>query len=168
MIHTHQHDPDCIFCKIAKKEIPPLWKWLFWEDADHMARLSPFPNTKGYSILISKTHYESDILKIPQQARNKLMDAATTVGKILENHFDDVWRIWVMMEGTWVNHAHIKLSPMHGTGYLHDHREPYKSDENIEKRYFEKYPWFIVSYDAERADDDVLQKLAKQLKETRR
>lgn len=166
MTPAHKHDNECIFCKIAQKEIPPLGKWLFWEDEDHMARLAPFPNTKGFTILIPKSHHQSDILKMPQPARNALLEAASTVGAILEEHFEDVWRVWVMFEGTWVNHAHIKLAPMHGTGYLSDHWKPYAPDESHTKQYYERYPWFIVSYDAQRADDETLQSLAEQLKQT--
>jgi diadenosine tetraphosphate (Ap4A) HIT family hydrolase len=45
---------DCIFCSIVRKTSPAH---ILWEDDNHMAFLSIFPNTPGFSVVIPKRHY---------------------------------------------------------------------------------------------------------------
>ena len=45
---------DCIFCKIAKGEIPSV---KIWEDDEFFAILDLFPNTKGMTLVIPKSHF---------------------------------------------------------------------------------------------------------------
>ena len=47
---------DCIFCNIVRKTSPAH---ILWEDDQHMAFLSIFPNTPGFSVVIPKQHYGS-------------------------------------------------------------------------------------------------------------
>jgi histidine triad (HIT) family protein len=47
---------ECIFCKIARKEIP---SYIFYEDDKCVAFLDIKPRTKGMSIIIPRIHYES-------------------------------------------------------------------------------------------------------------
>jgi len=119
------HNPDCIFCKIAQKEFPPLGNWLFREDDNYMARLSPFPNTEWFSVVIPKKHYDSDVLRMPDTDLQEFIIVAKKAAKILEDAFDDVWRVGLIMEWTGINHAHIKLFPMHGTEYLQKEFQPF-------------------------------------------
>lgn len=58
----------CIFCKIVKGEAP-FHK--VWEDEKHLAFLSIFPNTEGFSVVITKKHYPSYTFDLPD---NVLMD----------------------------------------------------------------------------------------------
>ena len=39
---------DCIFCRIVKGEIP---SFKFWEDREHIAFLSIYPDIEGMTIL---------------------------------------------------------------------------------------------------------------------
>ncbi len=153
------HNPDCIFCKIAQKEFPPLWNGLFWEDEKYMARLSPFPNTEWFSVVIPKDHYDSDVLKMPDQALQEFIIAAKKAAKILKDWFEEVWRIWLMMEWTWINHAHIKLFPMHNTEYLNDWFKPFDWEITHDKKFFKTYEWYIASYDWERMSDEEINKI---------
>jgi histidine triad (HIT) family protein len=45
---------DCIFCKIVKGKAPAH---KIWEDKKHLAFLSIFPNTEGFTVVITKKHY---------------------------------------------------------------------------------------------------------------
>ena len=47
---------ECIFCKIVKGEIPCH---KIWEDEKHLAFLSIYPNTNGFSVVIPKKHFPS-------------------------------------------------------------------------------------------------------------
>lgn len=47
---------NCIFCKMVNGE-EPCHK--IWEDEKHLAFLSVYPNTEGFSVVITKQHYPS-------------------------------------------------------------------------------------------------------------
>ena len=46
---------DCIFCKIAKKEIPSK---IITETKNSIAFLDAFPLSRGHTLVIPKYHYE--------------------------------------------------------------------------------------------------------------
>jgi len=146
---------DCIFCKIVKGEMPCH---KIWEDEKHLAFLSIFPNTEGFSVVITKEHYPSYAFELPEEVLQNLVVAAKKVGKLLDAKLPDVGRTGMMFEGFGVDHIHAKLFPMHGTK-LPDWR-PIES--KIDK-YFEKYEGYISSHDYKRADDEKLAELAKKI-----
>lgn len=158
------NNPDCIFCKIAQKEFPPLWNGLFREDENYMARLSPFPNTEWFSVVIPKKHHDSDVLKMPDEDLAGFIIAAKKIAKILEDSFEDVWRVWLIMEWTWINHAHIKLFPMHGTAYLNDWFKAFDGESTHDKKYFETYEGYVASYDGERVSDEEIEVVLGKIK----
>ena len=153
-----KYKEDCIFCKIVKGEIPCH---KIWEDEKHLAFLSIFPNTPGFTILVTKEHYPSYAFELPDEALTNLTIAAKKVGKILDNKFDDVGRTALVYEGFGVDHVHAKLIPMHGTKQQND----WKPIESNIKTYFKKYPGYICTNDSLRADDNELKELAKKLRE---
>jgi len=146
----------CIFCKIAAGEAP---SHKIWEDEKHLAFLSIFPNTEGFSVLIPKEHYPSYIFDLPEEVLVGLTLAASKVGKLLDAKLSDVGRTGMIFEGFGVDHAHAKLFPIHGT--KSDGWVPHKS--NVDK-YFEQYEGYISSHDSGRADDEVLAALAERIK----
>lgn len=151
---------DCIFCKIVSGEIKT--PGIFWEDDEHMAFLSIFPNTEGFSVVIPKKHYGSDVLELKDDVLHKLILASKQVSKILKRHFDDVGRVGLMMEGTGVDHAHIKLFPMHGTkDFANGEWRQFLSKEET---FFEKYEGYISSSEGPRMNDEQIKVLAKKLK----
>ncbi len=148
---------DCIFCKIAAKEAP---SHIIWEDEKHLAFLSIFPNTKGFSVVIPKTHYSSYLFDLPEDVVNDVVQAAGKVAKLLDEKLTDVGRTGMIFEGFGVNHLHAKLIPMHGT----------KAEEWIERRtsvdkYFDTYEGYISSHDYKRANDAELASLARLIRE---
>ena len=66
---------DCIFCKIATKEIPTK---ILYEDDDTVSFLDAFPVAKGHTLVIPKTHH-AKIQDLPFDINQKLFD---TVHKI--------------------------------------------------------------------------------------
>ena len=54
---------NCIFCEIVKKNIP---SHTIWEDEKHLAFLSIFPNTEGFTVVIPKKHYPSYAFDVPE------------------------------------------------------------------------------------------------------
>src|SRR3989344_4787530 len=121
----------CIFCRIVKGEIPC---YKICEDTEHLAFLTPYPNTEGFSVVITKQHYPSYVFNLPDDVLNKLVLATKKVAKLIDKGLDDVGRTGMIFEGFGVDHMHAKLFPMHGTKMAD--WKPIKS--NIDK-YFEKY-----------------------------
>jgi diadenosine tetraphosphate (Ap4A) HIT family hydrolase len=148
---------NCIFCKIARGEAPAH---KIWEDEKHIAFLSIFPNTEGFSVVITKEHYPSYAFDLPDDVLQGLVFAAKKVAKLLDSKLEDVGRTGMIFEGFGVDHIHAKLFPMHGTKL--EEWQPLKSNMN---KYFEKYEGYISSHDHVRADDVILSKLAKKIAE---
>jgi histidine triad (HIT) family protein len=147
----------CIFCKIVEGKVPCH---KIWEDDKHLAFLSIFPNTKGFSVVIPKKHYLSYAFDLPDNILKELILATKKVAKILDTKLEDVGRTGMIFEGFGVDHVHAKLFPMHGTKIKE--WKPIKS--NVDK-YFENYEGYISSHDHKRANDDDLKELAKKIKD---
>ena len=160
---TESSDQECVFCKIATGKITPRGNGIIWEDQKHLAWLSPFPNTQGLTVLIPKKHFDSDVLKMPNEPLQELILAAKQVSQLLINYFPDVGRVGLIMEGTGVNHAHIKLFPMHGTGYMKSGE--WRQHSSDREDYFEEYQGFLMSNDGPQADFEELVQLAKEIRE---
>jgi diadenosine tetraphosphate (Ap4A) HIT family hydrolase len=155
-------EDKCIFCEIAKGKIKPLGDGLIWEDKNFMAWLSPFPNTQGFAMIIPKKHYASDVLKMEDKALFKFILSAKKVAKLLEDYFKDVGRVGLIMEGTGIDHAHIKLVPMHGTGQMK--KGIWKRYNSGKSDYFKKYAGYLSSADGPMADLKKLKKLAEKIR----
>lgn len=150
---------DCIFCKIVTGEIP---SHKIWEDEKHLAFLTIFPNTEGFSVVIPKKHYSSYLFDLEDTTISELVLAAKQVGKLLDSKLEDVGRTGLIFEGFGVDHIHAKLFPMHGTKHLVDQWEAVHSRN---EKYFEKYEGYISSHDYKREDDVLLAALAKKIRE---
>jgi len=144
---------NCIFCKIVKGEIESA---KFWEDRDFMAILDINPNTKGMALILSKKHYDSYVFDMPEEEYKKFFIAAKKVVNILEKGLG-MQRIALVMEGMGINHAHIKLYPLHGVN------EKFKEMWASEKVFFDKYEGYISTQLGPKADKKELRKLAEKL-----
>ena len=147
---------NCIFCKIVRGEMP---SHKIWEDDRHLAFLSIFPNTEGFSVVIPKAHYSSYAFTAPDEVLSELVLATKKVAKLLDEKLEDVGRTGMIFEGFGVDHLHAKLFPMHGTI-----SPDWKPIESKVEKYFEKYEGYISSHDYERADDEKLAKLAEKIR----
>ena len=148
---------DCVFCKIIKGEIP---SHKIWEDEKNLAFLSIFPNTEGFSVVITKKHYSSDVFDLPENVLIDLLLASKKVAQLLNTKLEDVGRTGIIIEGFGINQAHIKLFPMHGTNML-----KWKPIAPIVDKYFEKYEGYISSHDYKRVDNEKLSELVKKITE---
>jgi len=140
----------CIFCKIIKKEIPCV---KIWEDKDFLAILDINPNTKGMTLVMPKKHYESYAFNMEDKVYSDFLLAAKKVGKILEKGLST--RIAMVMEGTGVDHAHIKLYPIHGL-----------KGESSKRIFFDEYPGYITTQLGPEANIEELKKLGKKIYES--
>ncbi len=153
---------DCIFCKIGQGKIKPMGDAIIYENDNYMAWLSPFPNTQGFTVVIPRKHFDSDVLQMPGNELQEFMLFTKKVIKLLIEYFSDVGRVGLIIEGTGINHAHIKLFPMHGTEGL-DEGE-WKQFHSDNDKYFSEYEGYISSHDGPKADYAKLQGLATKIK----
>lgn len=152
---------NCVFCKIVKGELPCH---KIWEDEKHMAFLSIYPNTPGFSVVITKEHKPSYAFDNDDETLAGLTIATKKVARLLDGSFDDVGRTGMFYEGFGVDHLHSKLFPMHGIGKLKEWRAV-ESDSKI-NTFFDKYPGYLPSNDSKRADDAELSKIADTIRDT--
>lgn len=111
-------------------------------------------------MVATKEHLPSYVFDLPNAVYADLLLAAKKVGKLIDSKLPDVGRTGLIAEGFGVDHAHVKLFPMHGT----EDMENWKPLHTSQKVYFEQYPGYISSHDAERGDDALLADLAKRIR----
>lgn len=140
------NNPDCIFCKVVKGEIP---SYKFYEDENFIAILDLFPNTKGMSLVISKDHYDSYAVDMDDRIYSEFFLAAKKVCRLIDEKLE-VSRTAIVMEGMGINHAHIKLYPMHGLG------KEFKEVESPERVFFKKYQGYITTLMGPQATEEEL------------
>ncbi len=145
--------PD-VFCKIVSGDIASA---KIWEDKDFMAILDVNPNTRGMTLVIPKKHYDSYYFDMDDRMYAKLMLAVKKVAKILEKGLK-VKRVAMVMEGTSVNHVHIKLYPLHGVG------RKFKEIKNNERKYYDRYEGIITTHLGPQVSDRELERLAVQIR----
>ncbi len=147
-----------IFHKIVSGEAPC---YKIWEDKNHLAFLSIFPNTVGTTVVIPKKYQPSYFAETSDEALSALIVAAKKVAKLLDEKLVDVGRVGLVFEGFGVNYLHAKLFPMHGTASQDWHPIESQDRKNL---IFDKYPGYISSHDAKLEDSDFLDKLAAYLR----
>lgn len=147
---------DCIFCRIVRKEVQCH---KVWEDEKHLAFLTIFPNTPGFTVVITKEHQGSYVFAVPEKVMLDLVKAAQEVAKLLDTRLEDVGRTGMIFEGFGVDHLHAKLFPMHGTKM-----SQWKAIHSNVDKFFEKYEGYVSSHDYKRADDAWLAALAAKIR----
>lgn len=149
---------ECVFCAIAAGDTPCH---KVWEDERHLAFLSIFPNTDGFTVVIPKQHYSSYAFDLEDAALSALVVAAKRVGLLIDRALTDVGRTGMIFEGFGVDHVHAKLFPMHGTAGS----GPWKPIHSAERKFFHSYEGYISSHDGARAADDHLAAIARSIRE---
>ena len=149
---------NCIFCKIVNGEIPCA---KIWEDEKNLAFLDINPNVNGMTLVIPKKHFDSYTFEMPDKEHHELIDASKKVAKLLEKALK-VQRVAMVMEGLGINHAHIKLYPIHGLD------EKFKEMWAKDKIFFDKYEGYISTQLGPQKSMDELNKLAKEIIEERK
>ncbi|MEH8016746.1 HIT family protein [Rheinheimera muenzenbergensis] len=148
---------NCIFCDIVAGQ-SPCHK--VWEDDEHLAFLSIFPNTKGFTVVIPKQHYSSYVFAQDDNVVAKLTLASKKVALLLDKALDGVARTGLVYEGYEVDHLHSKLIPMHGTG----NDSTFRAIDGTSGPFILKYEGFLSTHDCERANDAELAKLAAHIR----
>ncbi|MBW9222204.1 HIT family protein [Methanothermococcus sp. SCGC AD-155-C09] len=100
----------CIFCKIAKGEIPAK---ILYEDEKTLAFLDISPRSKGHTLIIPKEHYET-FEELPEEVAIDLIKAIKRVIKKLKSLNPDGYNILNNngpVAGQEVPHVHFHIIP---------------------------------------------------------
>jgi len=102
---------ECIFCKIAKGEIPSK---RIYENDNFFSILDVNPRVNGHSLVISKKHFEN-ILDMPSSLGPEFLDCIkhTAIKLIEENKFEgfNVLNNNFEVAGQIVKHFHFHIIP---------------------------------------------------------
>ena len=101
-----------LFARIVRCEEQ---QWRLWESSTHIAFLTPFGNTPGFTVLVPRRHLGSDILALADADFYELMDATYSVMQVLKSKLG-VKRVGIIFEGLELDYAHVKLIPIHESG----------------------------------------------------
>ncbi|HWF43876.1 MAG TPA: HIT family protein [Candidatus Kapabacteria bacterium] len=100
----------CLFCRLIAGQEKA---WKIYETEGHVAFLTPFPNTPGFTVLVPKEHLGSDVFTLEDERYTALFLAAREVTALLKKSLI-CKRVGLIAEGMAIDHAHLKLIPMHG------------------------------------------------------
>ena len=127
---------DCLFCKIANKEIPSR---IITETENSMAFLDAFPVSRGHTLVIPKNHYE----KVQDMTDIDNSDLFDTVHKVISK-VDKLTGSTLLAihngkdSGQEIPHVHVHLIPRESddqAGPVHSmfKDRPKLSDEELEQ-----------------------------------
>lgn len=145
---------DTIFDKIVSGEIEA---YTVWEDDTHMAFLTPFPNTPGFTVVIPKINPGDYAFSLDDDAYTDLLLATKKVANLLQKALD-VKRVALVIEGTGVAYVHAKLIPLHGdlagqTNVWSKHTE-----------FTDEYKGYITTAEGPKMDDELLKSIQEKIK----
>jgi histidine triad (HIT) family protein len=129
---------DCIFCKIAKREIPAK---IISETNNSIAFLDAFPLSRGHTLVIPKRHYE----KVQDMTYDDNMDLFGMLHKIVSS-VDKITGSTLLAihngkkSGQEIPHVHVHLIPRQSgdsAGPVHSmfKNRPKLSDKEFEELY---------------------------------
>lgn len=106
------YDPDNIFARILRGEIPSV---KVWEDDDVLAFMDVFPQSEGHVLLISKSSTARTLLEIEPDALARLTEAtrrtARAVEKALRPDGVQIMQLNGDAAGQTVFHLHFHVIP---------------------------------------------------------
>lgn len=130
-----------LFASLVRGE---LEQWRVWESPSHVAWLTPFANTRGFTVLVPRKHLSSDVFGELTEAEYKdLLEATWEVMGVLRKAFargvdEERVRVGIFFEGFEIDYTHAKLLPA-----IARDEEVFGKDSEVE--YFERYPGFITT-----------------------
>lgn len=146
-----------LFARIVRGE---LEQWRIWEDDEHVAFLTPFANTPGFTVLVPRRHLPSDIFSLDDAAYAALVHAAHAVMGVLKEALH-VEKVGVFFEGFEIDYTHVKLIPVHA-------RQTKGGPGVIASRapFYDKYPGYITTQPGPDTDIGSIEAFAATIRKT--
>jgi histidine triad (HIT) family protein len=125
---------DCIFCQIAKKEIPSA---IVYEDKSSLAFLDINPLNKGHTLVVPKSHFET-IADIPDEELGSLAKTVKKVAMAVKKATGSPGINITQNNGRAaeqaIPHAHFHIIPrFEGDGIASSHKKRKYEDGEMEK-----------------------------------
>lgn len=109
---------DCVFCSIAAEDSPA---YRLYEDEHSLAFLDIEPATRGHTLVIPKTHYETTT-DMPESLAGRVFKTVHRVSDALETAYQLDGFALVQENGVTaeqdVSHAHVHIIPRYGDDAL--------------------------------------------------
>lgn len=99
---------DGLFPRIIRGEEQ---QWRVWEDNEHVAFLTPLPNTPGLTVLVPRKPLTSDIFRMNESDYTVLIEAIRKVAHLLQDAMN-ARGVAIIFEGFEIDYAHAKLIPL--------------------------------------------------------
>ena len=144
---------NCIFCKIVEGKEK---SFKLHEDKKYIAILDRFPNIMGQTLVITKDHINSYAFDLSEKELCELMKVTKKVAKMLEKGLK-VKRVHMVIEGTAINHLHVKLYPAIG---MKSKNKKLIADDRI---YFDEYKGYITTLLGPKADEKDLKEVQNKI-----
>ncbi len=144
-----------LFDKIINNQIP---SFKVYEDQDYLAFLTPFPNTKGLTIVIPKINPGAYLFDLNDDTYLGLLLISKKIAKALEKALE-VERVAMVVEGTGVAHVHVKLYPLFGIT---------KEETNVwstHQEYYPNYAGYLTTVEGPKMSDQELEEVKTKIKE---
>ncbi|XP_064172135.1 uncharacterized protein si:ch211-256m1.8 [Anguilla rostrata] len=147
--YTFLGDPshDTLFSRIV---LGKEKHWRVWEDGEHVAFLTPYPNTPGFTVLAPRRPLSSDIFRLGKADYKALALATSKVAQLLENGLG-VKDVALIFEGFEIDYAHAKLIPLHPP--------PANSPATAPLQFCPTYPGYISSVNGPSASPEKLREM---------
>ncbi|XP_041369470.1 carnitine O-acetyltransferase-like isoform X2 [Gigantopelta aegis] len=150
--NTFNGDPkdNNLFARLVRGELP---HWRVWEDDHHIAFLTPFPNTPGFTVLVPREHLSSNIIGLPDENFTKLFRAVHKVATELMSSLS-LDGCAIVCEGMEIDYAHVKVIPL---------RETSSCEHHVTDQLHETYPGFLSTKHGPEMDINQLVGIATKL-----
>ena len=132
-------DPNCIFCKIGKKEINP--ERTVWENEDFLAFVDLRPVKDGHLLIIPKDHTDH-IFDLDDEKYSEIFQIAKQLSVPLQKAMGSK-RVGIVVEGFGIAHCHVHLVPIDKGGEL-DSKNAHEKDSEELRRVAEKIREAII------------------------
>ncbi|KAK2833735.1 hypothetical protein Q5P01_017624 [Channa striata] len=147
---------DNLFSRIVRGE---QQQWRVWEDAEHVAFLTPYPNSPGLTVVVPRKPLSSDIFKLDEADYKALILATYKVALLLEKGMR-AKGVALIFEGCEINYAHAKLIPLLPS-------PDSATIAELKPEVFESYPGYVSSLDGPAADPETLKKIHSKITQCR-
>jgi histidine triad (HIT) family protein len=141
---------DCIFCKIAKGDIPST---VVYEDDEFVAILDKFPANLGHMLVIPKEHIEN-VFELPSEKTEKIFAIVANMAKKMKQNLEfdglNIVQNNGIVAGQSVFHFHIHLIPRYdndNVNIIWNHKEASNEELNeIKKKKRRTYTVYLYCF----------------------
>nr|XP_046272331.1 uncharacterized protein si:ch211-256m1.8 [Scatophagus argus] len=147
---------DDLFSRIVRGQ---QQQWRVWEDSEHVAFLTPYPNSPGLTVVVPRKPLSSDIFKLEEADYKALIIATYKVAQLLKEGMR-ARGIALIFEGFEIDYAHAKLIPLlpspDGTNLA-----------QMQPECCQSYPGYVSSLDGPAADPEALKTIHSKITQCR-